>query len=85
MIRIRALVDGRKRPLPPERFYVPGSVLRVSVDNTTPPAYGFDGEVDVFFDNSPVFRLAPDAAARGSRPVAWFATGAPLRSGWASG
>ena len=80
-----ALVDGRKRPLPPELFYVPGSVLRVSVDNTTPPAYGFDGEVDVFFDNSPVFRLAPDAAARGSRAVAWFATGAPLRSGWASG
>ena len=39
----------------------------------------------VMFDQSPVFRLLPDAAARGIRPVAWFATASPLRSGWAWG
>jgi hypothetical protein len=39
----------------------------------------------VMFDNSPVFRLAPDAAAKGVRPLAWFDTPTPLRSGWAWG
>ncbi|HVQ15041.1 MAG TPA: M14 metallopeptidase family protein, partial [Vicinamibacterales bacterium] len=67
-----ALVDGKSeaaRPLRPEQYYIPGSVLRMSVDNTTPLGYGFERQVDVFFDNSPVFRLRQaDAANR----VAWF-------------
>jgi hypothetical protein len=40
---------------------------------------------DVYFDNSPVFKLLPDAVGRGVKPVAWFATAQPLRSGWAWG
>jgi hypothetical protein len=72
-------------PLPREKFYVPGAVLRVAVDDTNPLATGLGKELDVFFDNNPVFKLAPDAAARGVRPVAWFADAAPLRSGWAWG
>src|SRR6185436_1091783 len=39
---------GEERELPREKFYVPGSVLRVAVDNTQPVAAGFDKEVDVF-------------------------------------
>jgi hypothetical protein len=65
-----------------DKYYVPGSLLRMRVDNTTPLGYGFEDEVDVFFDNSPVFRVQPDAAGR---RVAWFATATPLRSGWAWG
>jgi len=38
---------------------------------------------DVVFDNSPVFRLTPEAILRGLRPVAWFEGGRALRSGWA--
>jgi hypothetical protein len=68
-----------------EKYYVPGSVLRVAVDDAHPLAHGLGKEVDVFFDNSPVFALAPDAAARNVRPVAWFAGRTPLRSGWAWG
>jgi hypothetical protein len=82
-----ALVQGRSesaRPLTSEQYYVPGSVLRVSVDNTTPLGYGFEREVDVFFDKSPVFRLAAHAAGTADR-VAWFASASPLRSGWAWG
>jgi hypothetical protein len=41
--------------------------------------------VDVYFNNSPVFALPADAEARGIRPVAWFASPTPLRSGWAWG
>jgi hypothetical protein len=81
-----ALVDtasGRSRPLPRAKYYVPGSVLRVRVNNALPLAHGFDDAVDVFFDNSPVFRITEPGAA--VRPVAWFDTDSPLRSGWAWG
>ena len=73
------------RALTGEEYYVPGSVLRVAVDNTTPVAAGFDKQADVFFDNSPVFRLKPDAAMKGTKAVAWFDSATPLRSGWAWG
>ena len=32
--------DGTTRPLPSEKYYVPGSVLRVAVDTTAPIAHG---------------------------------------------
>ena len=37
------------------------------------------------FDSSEAFRLEPDAALRNVRPVAWFDSSTPLRSGWAWG
>jgi hypothetical protein len=76
---------GGERPLSAEKFYVPGSVLRVAVDSTAPLAAGMPSRADVFFDNSPTFRLAPDAARRGVRAIAWFESDSPLRSGWAWG
>jgi len=77
--------DGVSRPVPSERFYVPGSVLRAAVDTTLPAAHGLTSPVDVFYDNSPLFRLDPEAAMKGVRPIAWFETATPLRSGWAYG
>ena len=77
--------DGTERPLQREKYYIPGSVLQVRVDNSNPLAYGMSDKLDVFFDNSPVFRLRPDAAMKGVKPVAWFDTDKPLRSGWAWG
>jgi hypothetical protein len=76
--------DGSSRALTREQFYVPGSVLRVRVDNTTPLGYGFEPEADVFFENSPAFRFAADAGREVHR-VAWFSGVSPLRSGWAWG
>jgi hypothetical protein len=70
-------------PLPREKFYVPGAVLRVAIDETNPLAHGLGKELDVFYENNPVFKLAADA--KGIRKVAWFADKAPLRSGWAWG
>jgi hypothetical protein len=55
------------------------------VDVTHPLAHGMKERTDVFYDNSPVFKLGPDAAARGVKAVAWFDSPAPLRSGWAWG
>lgn len=77
--------DGSERPLPQEKFYVPGSLLRVQVDNTDPLAFGMGKEAIVDFDESPVFRLAPDAAARGTHAVATFQGKDVLKSGWAWG
>jgi hypothetical protein len=72
-------------PLPRTKFYVPGSVLAARVDTTHPIGHGLRERTDVFFDNSPVFALGADAAAGGIKPIAWFDSAAPLRSGWAWG
>ena len=68
-----------------EQYYVPGSILQTDVDTTNILATGLPAKLDVFFDNSPVFRLKPDAQLRGVQPVAWFGSNKPLRSGWAWG
>ena len=77
--------DGSERQLGSDKYYVPGSVLRVAVNTTLPIAQGVTNPVDVFFNNSPVFRLEPTAAMKGVKPIAWFDSATPLRSGWAYG
>jgi hypothetical protein len=79
------LQDGTEKPLPREKFFVPGSVLQVRVDNTHPLAYGIPERVDVFYNNNPVFRLKPESSLKEIHPVAWFESKKPLRSGWAWG
>jgi hypothetical protein len=73
------------QPIPSSEFYAPGSVMRVHVDTTHPVAFGMRTNTDMFFDNSEVWQLAADARERGVRPIAWFDTATPLRSGWAWG
>ncbi len=82
---VERMQTGTDRPLPREKFYVPGSLLQVRVDPGDPLAYGMGPIADVYFDNSPVFRLKPEAGLKGVRPVAWFDSKKPLRSGWALG
>ncbi len=82
---VELTADGREQRLPREKFYVPGSVLRAAVDSSQPLAWGVPGEVDVYFDNNPVLRLKPGAIVAGAKPIAWFSSAVPLRSGWAWG
>jgi hypothetical protein len=77
--------DGKETALPGTKFYVPGSVLQAAVDNTNPLAFGMSDKVDFFFENDPSFKLRPDAQSKGVRPVAWFDSDTPLRSGWGWG
>ena len=77
--------DGKDRPLPREKFYIPGSLLRTIVDNTNPLAYGMPRQLDIFFDSSPVFRLEPDSELKHTAAVAWFSGPDVLDSGWAWG
>jgi hypothetical protein len=84
-----ALVEMNKgilTPLPGEKFYIPGSVLRVSIDTTQTSCWGMESQTDVIFDSSPVFRIKPEAISQLKiKPLAWFSSDQPLRSGWAWG
>ncbi len=64
-------------------YYVPGSVLRVDLDNDRPVTYGMPDKIDVFFNNSPVYRLT--SLDPSVRAIGLFGTDKPLRSGWAWG
>jgi hypothetical protein len=79
------IVNAVERPLPREKYFVPGSILEARVDNTNPLAYGMSDHAMVFYDESPAFRLQPEAALKGVKPVAWYESPTPLRSGWAWG
>jgi hypothetical protein len=77
--------DGKEQPLSRDKFFIPGSLLKVNVDNTNPLAYGMPSQVDVFFDSSPVLKLGPDAEQKHTSAVAWFSGTHTLDSGWAWG
>lgn len=78
--------NGQERPLNNEKYFIPGSILRVSLDSTQQATWGMPTQADVYFDSSPVFKLAPEAIAKGTvTPLMWFPNDKPLRSGWAWG
>lgn len=80
------MVNGVEKPLPGEKYYIPGSILKVSVDTTEQAALGMPSQADVYFDASPVFNILPEGQSKGSiKPLAWFASAQSLRSGWAWG
>ncbi len=84
-----ALVEmnkGKQIPLSADKFYIPGSLLQVRIDSTLSAAWGMPSRADLFFDSSPVFTLTPEAISQGLiKPLAWFDSALPLRSGWAYG
>ena len=80
------MVAGKEKPLPGEKFYIPGSVMQIDVDHNYAPNWGMNKKADVYFSTSPVFKLAPDAIAhKDITPLAWYSSATTLRSGWAFG
>ena len=75
------------QPLTSQKYYVPGSVLRARIAPNAMHdiAAGLQPETDFFFDNSPVWKPEPIAAAPNIRVIASFDSKTPLRSGWAWG
>jgi hypothetical protein len=82
---VEAGADGKEHPLPRDKFYIPGSLVRAHLDTSNPLAYGMPDQVEMFFDSSPVFKLGPDAKAKNVASVARFEGANPLDSGWAWG
>ena len=79
--------DGRDRPLPREKFYIPGSLLQgAHRQHQSAGLRHADSRWTVFFDNSPVFRLEPDRGDEEDR-TRWggLADRKSLHSGWAWG
>jgi hypothetical protein len=77
--------EGRLRNLPDDKFYIPGSVLDAKVDSSDPLAWGMPERTDLYFERSAVFKLQPNATTSGVKPIIWFDSEKPLRSGWAWG
>ncbi len=72
-------VENMTQNLSAEEFYVPGSFLRVQVNNRHPIGYGMPAEAAILFNNDPVFRLN-----RGLRLVRYGSENL-LLSGWMTG
>ena len=77
--------DGTERQLSSQKYFVPGSILQAKVNTSNPLAHGIPERVDLTFSRSPVFKMLPDGDISQIRPVVWFDTPNPLRSGWAWG
>lgn len=78
--------DGKDIVLPREKFYIPGSVLRVRMATDRPATWGMEEYATVFFKNGEVFK--PTSALfeqKGFEPLMWFDSDNPLQSGWAHG
>jgi hypothetical protein len=69
-------LDGVNR----KDFYIPGSILQVSVDISNPIAFGSTPTVPIWFELSPSFNVSGDA-----RSVASYTLDNPLLSGWILG
>jgi hypothetical protein len=73
-------------------FYIPGTLLRLTVDNTNPVAWGMPQEVAAFFTHGPVFEVA-SRVRDGQKPdedpaitiVASYPGSDVLMSGWLLG
>jgi len=76
-------IKGREVPFSGDKFYVPGAVLKASLDETQPANWGMPAGTDVMYDSSPAFKLSANTA--GIKPLMWFSSDKPLRSGWAWG
>ena len=67
------------------QFYAPSSVFQIALDPTNPLAAGYGNQTDIFYNNNIVWDLKPTPGAPTTKAVGWFASDAPLRSGWAWG
>jgi hypothetical protein len=78
---IRNVVAG----LSTKEFFVPGSTLRVTIDNTNPLAYGMPSEGLVLFHYSPAFDVVATDFNDRNEVVVRYADRNIERSGWVNG
>ena len=77
--------NGATVALPREKFFIPGAIMTNKVDPSDPLAYGMSDTVDIYYHNSPSFRIGAASGQASARPVSWFPGPDTLRSGWAWG
>jgi hypothetical protein len=82
MYTIKDLLAPAENPLEglkDQEFYIPGSILKVNLDETHPIAYGYGRDASIFFMSGPAFKLKEGYA------VAKYPEANPLQSGWILG
>ena len=79
------IVNGTERPLPREKYYVPGSILEARIDNTQPLAYGMNAARDGLLRREPGVPAACPRRREGREAGRVVRDATPLRSGWAWG
>jgi hypothetical protein len=77
--------DGSESALRGDKYYIPGSILKVKLNERHTSNWGMAKEANVVFNNSPVFNFTPDAMVSKIEPLAWFGSESMLVSGWAWG
>ncbi|MFD2036877.1 M14 metallopeptidase family protein [Belliella marina] len=77
--------DGKEKSLTGDKYYIPGSILKANINQSSKVNYGMDQTANMIFNNSPVFQLTEEAESKGVKPLAWFGESSPLVSGWAWG
>jgi hypothetical protein len=80
---------------PESNFYIPGSLLRIEVDNRNPVAFGMPGQAAAFFSHSPAYAIGPEGPAEpgagtgtvpaGVQVAARYPGKGVLLSGWLMG
>ena len=68
-----------------DKFYCPGAILEIFVDNHTPLGYGMPPKTSAYFLNSPAFELTAPFTTTAARAIARFPATNPLQSGWIGG
>lgn len=68
-----------------DKFYCPGAVLQIYVDNRNPVAYGMPEKTSAYFLNSPAFEISAPFTENNARAVAKYPSTNPLQSGWIGG
>ena len=78
---VKNVLDGLSR----KEFFCPGSTLRVTIDNTSPAAYGMPDEGLVLFWGSPAFQIEPSRHNDRYEVPVRYADRDLMQSGWLIG
>jgi hypothetical protein len=73
------------RDVPRDKFYCPGAILEIFVDNQHPLGYGMPSRTSAYFRNNPAFELSAPFTSSEARAVAKYPSTNPLQSGWIGG
>ena len=68
-----------------DKFFCPGAILEIFVDNHTPLGYGMLPKASGYFLNSPAFELTAPFTTTAARAIARYPATNPLQSGWIGG
>jgi hypothetical protein len=80
-LKVKNVLEG----VPTDKFYCPGSTLRVNIDSNNPLTYGMPKESLIFFWGSPAFEIIPSEENDRYELILNYPKKELLQSGWLIG